>query len=207
MKRYVGFGIMLLILAGVFLLFAAIAFGLAGGDLFADVEYTIPRKRRRGDPSVVVYPAFVTISAALSYAVAIALSGIAHIRGSKAILVLSSVVGVVAAVAAIVTAFVAGVDTGSRTFAVFFAVVAIALALYVSIKTLRDARKDVVPAAGDHRLGPFLSGPRSPRRMPPGPVPPGPVPPGRVPPGRMPPGSVLPGRMPPGPVPPGPMPR
>lgn len=197
MKRYRGFGIVLLFLAGVFVLFALITAGLAGGDLFADVEYTIPRRRRRGDPSVVVYPAFVAISAALSYAVAIALSGIAHIRGSKALLVLSSVVGVVAGVAAIVTAFVAGVDTGSRTFAVFFAVVAIALALYVSIKTLRDERKNVVPAAGDHRLGPFLSGSRSPGRMPPGPMPPGPMLPGRMP----------PGPMPPGPMPPGPMPR
>lgn len=146
MKRYRGFGIVLLFLAGVFVLFALITAGLAGGDLFADVEYTIPRRRRRGDPSVVIYPAFVSISAALSYAVAIALSGIAHIRGSKALLVASSVVGIVAAVAAVLTALGARVDSGSRTFAVLFAVVAVSLALYVTIKTLRDQRKR--PAAG-----------------------------------------------------------
>jgi len=140
-KKYRGFGIILLCVAGIFVLFALISWGLDRGDLFAEVEYRLPRRRNRGEANFVAFPAFVVIKASLSYALAIALSGVAHIRGSLRMLVVSAVVGVVAGLWAAIDGALYGRDSSSTVFAVLFALAAIGISLYAAIKTARDSRR------------------------------------------------------------------
>jgi len=144
-KRYVGSGIVLLVVAGIFVMFALITFGLAHGDLLADVEFAVGRRRTQSGSTLVSYPAYASISAALTYAAAIALSGIAHISGSKTLLVLSTIVGVLAAVSSIVIVFLIPAGVGPRTITVTFGAIAVALALYVTTTMLRDDRPDAAP--------------------------------------------------------------
>lgn len=146
MKSYKSLGIVFFGIAGCFALFALITWGLAHGDLFAVVEHTLPRGRRhRGSPTVVAYPAFVSITTALAYGAAILVSGIAHVRGSLPVLIVSAIIGVGAGVWGTVSGLVYGRDTQSAIFAIIVSVIAIALSLYSTITTARD--KGRIPTA------------------------------------------------------------
>ncbi|MFK4763078.1 hypothetical protein ACI3KS_19300 [Microbacterium sp. ZW T5_45] len=142
MEKSRRFGIVLLWVAGGFALIALITWVRAGGDLSADIEFRVPRRRRStGEAWTYTAPAFPLFTELLMFAAAIALSGIAHIRGSLRILVVSAVVGVAAAIW-LVTAHVLFVRE-SRTLmgAVLFALVTIGLALYAPIAEVRDGRR------------------------------------------------------------------
>lgn len=127
MKRYPALGYVILGIAGLFVLSALITFGLAKGDLGAIVEFALPGRPRRTDATY-AYPAHVSITAALAYATALALSGVAHIRGSRTWLVIAGVAGVLAAVWSAIGGVRFGVDAGSTWPAVLVAAVTVALA-------------------------------------------------------------------------------
>lgn len=159
MEKSRRFGIVLLWVAGGFVLIALITWVRAGGDLSADIEFRVPRRRRStGEAWTYTAPAFPLFTELLMFAAAIALSGIAHIRGSLRILVVSAVVGVAAAIW-LVTAQVLFVRE-SRTLmgAILFALVTIGLALYAPIAEVRDGRRSRAAARGDHSLPTQFSG-------------------------------------------------
>jgi hypothetical protein len=135
MKKYRGLGYVILAIAGAFALSALITFGLAKGDPQAIVEFGLPGRPRRSDVTY-AYPAHVSITAALAYATALALSGVAHIRGSRTWLVIAGVVGLLAAVWSAIGGIRFGVDDGSTWLAVLVAAVTIALACVSTIQPL-----------------------------------------------------------------------
>jgi hypothetical protein len=138
-KKYVGLGYVILGIAGLFVLFALITFGLSTGDLGAQVEFALPGRPRASDLTY-SYPARVTITAALAYATALALSGIAHIRGSIPWLVVAGIAGVVAAIWAAVDGVAFGLDDPSKWLAVLMAAVTILFACITTIQPLTARR-------------------------------------------------------------------
>lgn len=139
MKKYVGLGYVILGIAGLFVLFALITWGISKGDLGAQVEFALPGRRRASNLTY-SYPAGVTVAASLTYATALALSAIAHIRGSTTWLVVAGITGVVAAIWSAINGIAFGLDDPSKWLAVLMAGVTILFACITTIQPLTARR-------------------------------------------------------------------
>lgn len=146
-KRSVGFAIGLFCVAGVFVLYALITFGLAKGDLFAIVEHSIPKRRGRGTATEVSYPAYVTINAALGYATAMSVTAIAHLRTQKSWHLAGMLIAFVAAAWAAIDGFALGVDSMSKTIALVGAGIAVMFGIVGYVKTIQESKMRAEPNA------------------------------------------------------------